>query len=246
MTGSTAQPTAQAPAQSGGDGSSTASATEKPTTVLGGDPATKPDDGKGGAAAAAAAATAKPGEQKPAGDDGKGAAAAKAPDKYEFKFEDPAVQVDTATLDAFSPVLKKHNVTQEQAQELANVLATQQKAQTEAFTKQLEDETFAVEQVGHMFAQQRDKWAAALKADKDIGGKNYDTNVKSMQRALARFGSPELKQLLENTGLGNHPALAKFCLQVGQKISEDTVIPAGGGGGGRKSTEDVLYGDKSA
>lgn len=248
MAENAAPTTGQAPAQSAGEGGGKASAPDQ-STVLGTETPAKPDDGKGGAAAAAgASADGKPAGDGKTGDDGKAAAAGKAPDTYKFEFKDPAVQVDQATLEAFSPVLKKHGVTQEQAQEMADVLATQQKAATDAFTKQLgEDETFAVEQVGNMLAQQRDKWAGALKSDKDIGGQNYETNVKAMQRAIARFGSPELKQLLNGTGLGNHPALAKFCLQVGLKISEDAVVPAGGGGGGaRKSNEDVFYGDKSA
>lgn len=244
MTGTTAQASAPATAQSA-SASSTAS-TPDPTTVLTGDASTaKPADGT---QPAAAAATAKAGEAK-TGDDGKGGepSKTKAPETYKFEFSDPTVKVDDATLAAFTPVLQKHNVTQEQAQELANVLAVQNKAQTDAYTKKLEDETFATEQAGLMLAAQRDKWAAALKSDKDIGGTNYETNVKAMQRAIARFGDPALKTLLEQTGLGNHPALARFCLKAGLTISEDKVLDGGNSGGGsRKSNEEVFYGGQSA
>lgn len=248
MTGSTAQPSGNAPASTASAGSSSSS-TPEPTTVLTGDASTvKPDEAAAAAAATAAAAAAKAAEGK-TGDEGKDgdAGKAKAPETYKFEFADPAVTVDQATLDAFTPVLKKHNVTQEQAQELANVMATQQQAATEAYTKKLEDPAFATEQAGLVLASHRDKWAAALKSDKDIGGANYDKNVKAMQRAIARFGDPELKTLLEQTGLGNHPALARAFLKAGLTISEDNPVPgAGSGAGGRKSNEDVFYGDSKS
>lgn len=191
------------------------------------------------------------GDTKPNGDakPGEGGkppeSAAKAPDKYEFKFADGVV-VDTVALEAYTPAMRDLNLTQEQAQKLANVYAEQTAKQAEAFAKQLEDPAFALQQASLALSAQRDKWAAAVKSDKDLGGTNLDANMQVMQRAIARFGSPELKQLLNATGLGNHPELARFCLKVGQAISEDNPSAGQAGGGARKTNEDVFYPPQSA
>jgi hypothetical protein len=238
MTGTTAQPSGQAPSQ---PASTTQSGSPSaPESILGGDPAAAPTPAD---PAAAAAAKPKDGEA-PKADDGKPGEgkdpASKAPEKYDFKFADD-VAVDTAALEAFSPVLREAGLTQEQAQKLADVYAAQIAQQSTAFAEKLKDESFALEQAANMFAPQRAKWADSLKTDKDIGGKNYDQNVVAMQRAIGRFGTPELKQLLNVTGLGNHPELARFCLKVGQAISEDNPQAGTPGGGERKSHADVFY-----
>ncbi len=155
------------------------------------------------------------------------------------------VTVDATALANFSPVLKGLNLTQEQAQQLVTAYATETGRQSQAFADQLKTETFATEQAGLMFAGHRDAWAAAIKADKDIGGANFDGNVQTMQRAMAKFGTPELKALLNTTGLGNHPAMAKLFLAVGKQIRED-VPQYGAAASGRKSNADVFYGGSQA
>ena len=54
-----------------------------------------------------------------------------------------------------------------------------------------------------------EQWAADVKADKEIGGDNLISNLSAAQRALDQFGTPELKEYLNTTGLGNHPDLVK-------------------------------------
>ncbi|HXH24036.1 MAG TPA: hypothetical protein VNI78_02230 [Vicinamibacterales bacterium] len=242
MTGTTATPSGQAPSQPASTQSS-ASAPDPSTVLGGGDPAAsaKPNGESGNPADQSVA---KEGDQKPGEKDGK-TVESKAPEKYDFKFADGVV-VDTAALEAFTPILRESNLTQEQAQKLADVYAAQIERQNTEFAKKLESEEFAVETAASMLAPHRDKWAETLKNDKEIGGKNFEANVQAMQKAIARFGSPALKQLLNVTGLGNHPELARFCLKVGQAISEDNPLPANNTGGGRKANEDVFYGGASA
>jgi hypothetical protein len=210
--------------------------------LLGGDPSAAPaaDPAK------AAADPAKPADPaaKPTVDPAKPVVTG-APEKYEFKFA-PDVVVDTAALEAFTPVLKGLNLTQDQAQQLVDIYAAQTQAQSTAFGAKLQDPAFAVEQAGLMLANHRDTWASAIKADKDIGGANFDANVQTAQRALARFGSPELKGLLETTGLGNHPALVRAFVQIGKQIREDTPDYGSLNGGARKSNAEVFYGGNPA
>lgn len=155
------------------------------------------------------------------------------------------VTADTAALEAFAPVMKGLNLTQDQAQQLVDIYAAQVTRQGSDFAKQLENPEFATAQAGQMLQGHREAWAGAVKADKDIGGANFDANVQTAQRALARFGTPELKGLLNTTGLGNHPALVKMFVAVGKQIREDSP-DYGTGGGGRKSNEEVFYSGASA
>ncbi len=149
----------------------------------------------------------KPGEKKPEG----------APEKYEFT---PAEgqQLDAAALEQFEPIARELNLTNDQAQKMVDLYGSQilpmvQKQQAEAW--QLTTE----------------QWAADVKADKEIGGDKLTANIGVAQRALDTFGTPDLKEYLNSTGLGNHPGLIKFCVKVGQAMSEDKVVTGGHDGG---------------
>ncbi|ENZ8277420.1 peptidase [Klebsiella pneumoniae] len=155
-------------------------------------------------------------EQKPEG----------APEKYEFK---PAEgqELDTAALEQFEPIARELNLTNEQAQKMVDLYGTKimpmvQKQQAEAWQAQTEE------------------WAATVKADKEIGGDKLTANLGVAQRALDTFGTPELKEYLNGTGLGNHPELVKAFIKVGKAMSEDGMVT--GKESGQRSAAEVLYG----
>ncbi|HCM9308978.1 TPA: peptidase [Enterobacter kobei] len=140
-----------------------------------------------------------------------------APEKYEFKVGE-GVELDTEALKDFEPVARDLNLTNEQAQKLVDaypkILAGVQQRQAEAWQKQTEG------------------WAETVKADKEIGGDKLTANLSAAQRALEQFGDPELKEYLDSTGLGNHPALVKAFIKVGKAMSEDKVVTGGHESGG--------------
>ncbi|HAS1096094.1 TPA: peptidase [Enterobacter cloacae] len=140
-----------------------------------------------------------------------------APEKYEFKAGE-GVELDTEALKDFEPVARELNLTNEQAQKLVDaypkILAGVQQRQAEAWQKQTEG------------------WAETVKADKEIGGDKLTANLSAAQRALEQFGDPELKEYLDSTGLGNHPALVKAFIKVGKAMSEDKVVTGGHESGG--------------
>lgn len=153
----------------------------------------------------------KPGEDKEQKQEG-------APEKYEFK---PAEgqELDAAALEQFEPIARELNLTNEQAQKMVDLYGTKimpmvQQQQAEAWQKTTE------------------QWAADVKADKEIGGDNLTGNLSAAQRALAQFGDLELKEYLDSTGLGNHPALVKAFIKVGKAMSEDKVVTGGHESGG--------------
>ncbi|UYW74130.1 peptidase [Pseudocitrobacter faecalis] len=140
-----------------------------------------------------------------------------APEKYEFTAGE-GVELDTEALKDFEPVARELNLTNEQAQKLVDaypkILAGVQQRQAEAWQAQTE------------------QWAADVKADKEIGGDKLTANLSAAQRALEQFGDPELKEYLDSTGLGNHPALVKAFIKVGKAMSEDKVVTGGHESGG--------------
>lgn len=140
-----------------------------------------------------------------------------APEKYEFQAAE-GVELDTEALKDFEPVARDLNLTNEQAQKLVDaypkILAGVQQRQAEAWQKQTEG------------------WAETVKADKEIGGDKLTANLSAAQRALEQFGDPELKEYLDSTGLGNHPALVKAFIKVGKAMSEDKVVTGGHESGG--------------
>ena len=85
-------------------------------------------------------------------------------------------------------------------------------------------------------------WGDEAKADKEYGGANYAANLAVAQQALKELGSPQLIEVLEYSGLGNHPEVIRFAYKVGKALSEGTVRGGGSPGGERKPAHEVLYG----
>ncbi|MDW4578479.1 peptidase [Atlantibacter hermannii] len=148
-----------------------------------------------------------------------------APETYEFKAAE-GVELDTEALKDFEPVARELNLTNEQAQKLVDaypkILAGVQQRQVEAWQKQTQD------------------WAADVKADKEIGGDKLTASLSKAQQALETFGTPELKEYLNETGLGNHPELVKAFVKIGKAMSEDNMVSAANTG--QRSAAEVLYG----
>lgn len=149
-----------------------------------------------------------------------------APEKYEFK---PAEgqELDSAALEQFEPIARELNLSNEQAQKMVDLYGTKilpmvQKQQAEVWQKTTE------------------QWAADVKADKKIGGDKLTGNISVAQRALDTFGTPELKEYLTASGLGNHPELVKAFVKIGKAMSEDGMVT--GKEAGQRSAAEVLYG----
>ena len=151
----------------------------------------------------AAAAVKKDGEGKPTG----------APEAYTDFTLPEGVSLDADTLDAFKGLAKELNIPQEAAQKLVDL-------QTKLATKQVEDLQSAV-------VAQSQKWAAEVRNDPELGGENYDKSVASAVKVIQAFGDPALTELLNESGLGNHPALFKFCHRISAAISEDKFVMPG-------------------
>lgn len=71
------------------------------------------------------------------------------------------------------------------------------------------------------------KWVEEIKADPELGGQKFDSNVEAARRFVDRFGDDSLKRALETTGLGNHPGFFKLCVKAGKASKEDTLVTSG-------------------
>jgi uncharacterized phage infection (PIP) family protein YhgE len=154
------------------------------------------------------------GDQAPAG----------APEKYEFAIPDGS-SLDAEGLEAFSEVAKELNLSQDAAQKVIDKMAPAMAA------RQAE----AIEAV-------RTEWLEGSKVDKEFGGDKLNENLSVAKKALDTFGTPELRTLLNETGLGNHPEIIRMMYRAGKAISEDRfVAPSSGGPTGSKDYAKSLY-----
>lgn len=126
-----------------------------------------------------------------------------APEVYEFKAAEGQT-FDPEFLKGYSEVARELNLTQEAAQTMIDkvgpVLAQQQAAQ---------------------IAQVRNDWAEASKVDAEFGGTKFNENLAIAKQSIDKFATPEFKQMLDDTGLGNHPEWIRYCYRVSKAFSPD-------------------------
>jgi len=129
------------------------------------------------------------------------------PDTYaDFVIPEGMELDETALADAL-PLFKELELTQEQSQKVIDLYAKQVQAGSQMQTDN--------------FNQLMNDWREQSKNDSEFGGDKYDENVKVAQHAISKYGTPELKQLLNDHGVGNHPEMVRFMVKVGRTLSED-------------------------
>lgn len=147
-----------------------------------------------------------------------------APEEYEA-FEVPeGIQINPELGEKFQEAAKKMNLTQEQAQEFITMQSEYALAQQ------------------NLVIEQRNAWADEVRADKELGGSKLNSTLASAGKALDKYGSPELRGLLDESGLGNHPLMVRFFNEVGKSVSEDT-LEGGDVPESKKSPAEILFGD---
>lgn len=70
-------------------------------------------------------------------------------------------------------------------------------------------------------AIQTDQYILELKRD---FGVNFDTEVKNARKALDAYTDNAFRKYMDDTGLGNHPALVKAFAKIGRELSEDRLV----------------------
>lgn len=187
------------------------------------------------ASAADAPSGQKPGDQP--GDQPDGAKAGEGdqtnPGTYTDFTMPEGMELDTALLGKAAPLFQKYGVSKEDAQAFVDLYAGEIQAgsqrQVDAFNQLMTD------------------WRDQASTDKEFGGDRFEESVKTARLAVDKFGSPELKQLLEEHGVGNHPEFIRLMYRVGKLIKEDTPGSTPRAPSAEKSRLEILYpSEKSA
>ena len=145
-----------------------------------------------------------------------------APEEYS-EFEVPEEYgINDETLTDYQSWAKENNLTQDQAQAGVNMVTKMQEAQVS------------------QWVEQQKAWVDQAKSDTEIGGEKFDENISTAVKARDSFGNSEFSEMLDTSGLGNHPEMIRFLNRVGRAISEDKVIVSGANAG-QRSQESVLY-----
>jgi len=117
------------------------------------------------------------------------------------------MNLDKAALEGATPLLKEMGLNQEQAQKMVDWYASQvetaHKSQVDAHNQLMND------------------WQEQSRNDSEFGGDAFEENIKVAQSAVTKLGTPALKQLLEDHGVGNHPEVIRFMVKVGNLTKED-------------------------
>ena len=92
----------------------------------------------------------------------------------------------------------------------------------------------------NQWVEQQKSWVDDAKSDTEFGGDKFDQSISVAVKARDSFGTPEFNEMLDSSGLGNHPEMIRFLNRVGKQISEDGVI-VGGSSISNQSREAVLY-----
>lgn len=199
------------------------------------------DDGAGDDEATVLGGGSEGAEEPAAGEeagsgDGEDGAPAGAPEKYEMTAPEGST-FDTASFEAVEPVLRELGLTNDQAQKLVNGYAEK------IVPALMERANGAVLQQA---ADTRREWADAFAADPEIGGANKDRTIADAARAFDHYGLKKgegIRQLLDESGLGNHPDMIRFVARVGRDLDEGS-FERGAAVSEPKTAEQKLYGSE--
>lgn len=150
----------------------------------------------------------------------------KAPEKYELTTPE-GFQLEPETTAEFETLARELDLSNEDANKLLPLGA------------KLAQKIVDQQQVAHV--EQVGKWLEASKTDKEFGGEKFDASVAVALQARDRFATPELKTLMDQTGLGNHPEIVRLFHRIGTAIADDSFVQAPSAGGSAKSTASILF-----
>jgi hypothetical protein len=136
-----------------------------------------------------------------------------APEKYEFAAPE-GKEFDPEVIGVYSEIAKELNLPQEAAQKMLDKMAP--------FMEQ-----HAIQQIEALQTQ----WKNDAVVDKEFGGEKLRENLSVAKKALDQFATPQLRELLDKSGLGNHPEIIRFMFRAGKAISEDTFVGNSPGSG---------------
>lgn len=123
-----------------------------------------------------------------------------APASYDFKAPD-GQPFDPEVIAAYAKVASELKLPQAQAQQLLDKVAPVMRQRQQ-----------------QVLEAARAEWKQAARDDAEVGKDGFVTSVSIARRTLDRLGTPALRQLLHETGLGDHPEMLRLLRRVGIEI----------------------------
>lgn len=155
-------------------------------------------------------------------DEGKGA-----PEEYsEFTLPEGMEHVEEEMKEA-TTIFKELNLSQEQAQKIVNLNSTRLQTEADAQAKVWNDTM--------------DEWKKGVEDDKEYGGAKLDESLVSVRKAVSAFGSDDFKDMLDTTGVGNHPEMIRYLIAVGNTVKEDDILHGNSSGGVDKTQAEIMF-----
>jgi hypothetical protein len=124
------------------------------------------------------------------------------PEAYEFNMPEGR-ELDKGMVDRFTPVLKELKIGQDGAQKLASLLVEDQIAKEKAYAEITEG-----------WKQETIKTL----------GTDYQSKLASASKFIDKFGSDEVRKVLNDTGLGNHPQIVQMFINAGKHFGNDSFV----------------------
>ncbi|MEO2182642.1 MAG: hypothetical protein ABGY43_10090 [bacterium] len=153
---------------------------------------------------------------------GEGEAEAGAPETYaDFSLPEGYSVEDTMLID-YQSYAQDNNLSQEAAQAGVDLVVKMKTEEAEGYVRE------------------QQTWVESIKADTELGGDKFDASLATAFKARDKYASPELIDLLNTSGLGNHPEVFRLFHNVGKSLSEDQLV-TGSAGNQAQSHEKVLY-----
>jgi hypothetical protein len=134
-------------------------------------------------------------------------APAGAPESYSFVAPE-GQEFDSGIISVYSDVAKSLDLPQDKAQEMLEKMSP----------------AIAARQAEKLEAVKAE-WLESAKSDKEYGGDKLAENMSFVAKARDDLATPELRDLLDKTGLGNHPEMVRLFYRYGKAVSEDTYKP---------------------
>lgn len=147
------------------------------------------------------------------------------PEKYELKLAEGSF-LKPADIERISAVAKEKGLSNEEAQALLDG----EHSQSQSF--------FAARKAE--YDKQVEGWKQITSSDPEFGGDNFAKSAEQAKRAIEKYGTPELQDLMDSSGFGNHPEVFKFFAKLGKEAADDSFVKPGANVA-QESREDRLY-----
>lgn len=154
--------------------------------------------------------------------------------------EDKKFERDEALGKSFVDIINDEKLSRlEMAQKLTDLYVQQQSGMLEAM--QAAEEAAAAKWKEDDRAQQA-AWEKASREDPEFGGEKFEANMTIVAAGRDKVASPELTEIVNILGLGNHPEILRMYYRAGKLSQEDRGAGAGAEGAGKKPIEERIFG----